>query len=398
MKRVLIITEGLSPTYFIRIFEPFSSLFCNQHVIPTFRKEAEVTVNDLESNDIYLFCRVRNTICLNYFYYAKLKNKKLWYDIDDFLFELPPYSNDRITKDQKENILFFIKNADIISTSTELLKNSLKEYNSSIFVLHNYINLNKYGIKNKFNNKKNTLDIALSFSDNMPLLKNTKEDFIQSLQRICTMFPNVRFHNFSNVSIDLPHDKVFYYGLLDYSSHKLFLKDYNFDLALVPLEIVDQKNKLSKFINSKSEIKYIEYAAAKIPTVFSASIVYTKKIKKGCAKFSDNSQKSWIYEINTLLKNRKSRDKIAKSAYVHVAQSFDLNKNLNQYVDILKKLETSKQRYFGKTVDIHSELELENKIYKNLINTNKLGKLYLAIHKWFFKHRVFRFFAKKIVS
>lgn len=396
---ILVITEGLSPTFYIRHFEPFSFLFAQNKINCSFRIDTQVTINDLDNNDIYVFNRTRNNLSKNYFFYAKLKGKSTWYDIDDYILEILSYSNDYISAEQKENVLFFLENCDLISTSTEYLKKLLSIYNQNIFVIKNRINLSKYQAgKKKF--IKDEFHIVMSFSDNIPLLKHSRKNFLNALKFILNKYKHVKLHIFSNSSFfPLYNKRIFNYGLLDYSSHKLFLKEFPFNLSLNPIEIVKKDSSLSKFINSKSEIKYIEYAASCIPSIFSNSEVYSQVIKEDCCVFVDNTENDWIKKIELFILNRIDANKLINNALQQIKNEYDLQYISNNYMDAINYLvtkHTAESKSYRTSFNQPEKLIFENELYKNIINSHKLGKIALFIIKFISRHSFIRFFYKSI--
>jgi len=94
------------------------------------------------------------------------------------------------------------------------------------------------------------------------------------------------------------------------------LCDLNLDIAVVPLA-------QSQFnLSGKSNIKYLEMSAAKIPCVLSRDTVYNE-VSHGENGFLADKSKEWRHCLDLLIQDRTLRQRIAENAYRYVRDHYN---------------------------------------------------------------------------
>ncbi len=110
------------------------------------------------------------------------------------------------------------------------------------------------------------------------------------------------------------------------------LQHQTFDLGVVPLSDL-------RFNRAKSNIKYLEYAASGIPTIFSRVEAYAGLHHGETCLLAENDPDAWIQEICSMVENRGLRTGCAERAYEDVSSRFVLNDAWAQnYLSILENL------------------------------------------------------------
>ena len=104
------------------------------------------------------------------------------------------------------------------------------------------------------------------------------------------------------------------------------LKSFKFDIGLTPLR--DRQ-----FNRCKSNVKYLEYSAMKIPTIASPVEPY----KNNIGLFS-KSKEDWINNLEELINNKELRLQLGQSAYTDIKENYNLEKVAKRYNDMLKGL------------------------------------------------------------
>lgn len=115
-----------------------------------------------------------------------------------------------------------------------------------------------------------------------------------------------------------------------------FMASFGFDIGLAPL--VD-----CNFNRSKSNLRWLEYSALRIPTIatdighFSQSIQH---MKTGVL-IQNNNLNQWRQMIELLIDDENLRTQLGKNAYQRVKNDFNVRRNAPKYLRLLKKLSTA---------------------------------------------------------
>lgn len=88
------------------------------------------------------------------------------------------------------------------------------------------------------------------------------------------------------------------------------------DINIAPLELK------SELTEAKSEIKYIEAALVKVPTVASATDTFTRVITHGVTGYLAQNHNDWYEHLKCLILNPAERSRIADAAHRHVVSDY----------------------------------------------------------------------------
>ena len=109
-------------------------------------------------------------------------------------------------------------------------------------------------------------------------------------------------------------------------------KHLQWDFALAPLQD-------SPFNNSKSDIKYLDYAMLGIPAIFSAVSAYTGSVAHGetgwlCA----NTTEDWSAALEGMFSDAALRAAMARKARAHVSAKRTLMHCAVQWLDVVRQV------------------------------------------------------------
>lgn len=380
--KVFVITQELYPTFYIRHFEPLSYLEKQGKLKFSFKTGRQVNIKDLQNHDIYILNRVNNDYYNTIFEFLKIKNKKIIYDVDDYIIDSPSYSHFKINNNIKKNIKYFIYNSDVFTVSTENLKKEFSNIRKDSVVIENSVNIQKYGANSKrFKdlNKSKEFNIIITFSDNIPLVTKTKRDFEKALDKILKLYPNVKIILISPVPLNLKNtSRVEHIKKMEYGDYKNYLKSKPIHLSLNPIEIARSNASLYRFLNCKSNIKFIDYASAKILGIYSNLSIYKNDIKEGKMGFLvDNSYESWINKIKYVIDNHKDLENITENAYLYCKENYEIKNTSKIYFDVLSKLDITKKRNYNNQLSefpLFVNIQIHYYKYKVWNNIKKLIK------------------------
>lgn len=268
---------------------------------------------------------------------SKFFEFKIIYEIDDDLINMdqsnPGYNYFYKIKSDLE---FIISHADIVTVTTENLKNQLEYLNKNIYIIPNRLidSWFDYEYKNLVNSKKSfNIGYMGSIYHSWDLIlieksiKNVKKYF--SKKDITIHFQLIGgtndFLDFAE-QIDVPSDCQPYFKFVEW-----FKNTVDWDIAIAPLED-------SNLNVCKSELKYIEYAVLGIPGVYSNIGPYSNCIvheNNGLVAFN-NSPEEWEQLIIRLIEDTDLQKNIVMNAYEDVKNNYLIEKSVNEWYDIFE--------------------------------------------------------------
>jgi len=341
----------------------------------------------LEQFDVLVFSRTYPTNPLELLRLAKGMGKRIIYEVDDDLWTI---NSDNpaviIGTAQKDTYETMIKEADVITTTTERLANKLKKLNKNVFVCPNAINyhlgmessrfkpregkeegkkliIGYTGASSHWNDLNLIIDVIIELQK--------KYDFTFILQGLVAspldaeMFMNKLIYDMniapeSNFALKKQLDFFEKFKQINDAIHIPFyppqmypsvLRSLNFDIGIAPLAD-------NEFNRSKSCVKFYEYVS--VGTACLSSDVYPYKDEVGYLaknKFSD-----WYSKLEKLIVDKDFRDKLAEKQGKWVKENRDLKL-------IGLKWEMAFQRPGGLKVKSQSEEFIKNP--ENLINQDE---------------------------
>lgn len=112
-----------------------------------------------------------------------------------------------------------------------------------------------------------------------------------------------------------------------------FAASFGFDIGIAPL--VD-----CNFNRSKSNLRWLEYSALKIPTIATNISHFSQTIRNGIDGFliRENDLQEWKDKLELLICKTSIREEIGRQAYNRIKKDFNLKINAAKYVRLLKKL------------------------------------------------------------
>jgi GT2 family glycosyltransferase/glycosyltransferase involved in cell wall biosynthesis len=247
------------------------------------------------------------------------------YEIDDLLWNLPAEHTDHdIDAAQREALLALIANASLVTTSTHDLAEPLRRLNPNVRVIPNTFDAGVWLRPLPGALLSEVAEQCHFGTDRLRILYMGSRSHAHDLEMIAPAIEEVigRFPGVEVVQIGggcllpgarelkAPKERSAYLDFVDWfravASHCT--------VAIAPL-------KQSEFNSMKSDIKYVDYALAGVPAVFSRFGPYAHTVKHGeTGILSDNSVDSWVEAIGGVLSDPELRDHIREAASLDVAQ------------------------------------------------------------------------------
>ena len=305
-------------------------------------------------SDIIVFQRPTEKEKVDVVKLLKEAGKKVVFDNDDTYRPNSgvPTSMERVNskvgkrlEEMNENIEEFVKQADLITTTTEFLAKEYRKLNKNVVVLPNQIDPFNYEEPIKNTGDKIRVGIvgsAVSNDDYLHIVDTL--DYLKSRG-------DVEIVVFGLPHKDSPNHKMMreiYKKELDFwdkyaderqpfvnmSRYYETLNNLRLDLMLIPRHE-------SYFNKCKSNIKYLEASMFEIPVVAQGFIKgdspYDKDID-GTNGFIVKTGKSWIPTVKKLLDDKKLREKTGKIAKKYVLKHYNMEKNYKIWEKAYKNL------------------------------------------------------------
>lgn len=257
--------------------------------------------------------------------YQQEWGKKIVIDSDDYPDVNPdnPYKIEHELTNAAEVIRISMGIADMITTSSKVLGNKLKEFNDNVVVLPNYMDLERWK-KEPLPNTSKTIRIGWVGSLTH---KKDIELVVEPLKRIMDEFPQVRLVLMGDLRL-----KEYFPGYpvecmlgVPFEPYPAKLNGLRLDIGLAPLV----KN---EFNICKSNIKWQEYAISKTAGIFSPTVYQHKGFepKYGLVAYDEEG---WYRTIRNLIIHPDLRKDIAENSYRLVTQKFNLKTHAHKWAE-----------------------------------------------------------------
>ena len=264
---------------------------------------------------------------------AKEYGKPVFFDIDDLVFDT--VYTDQLSYTQGLNSVekgnydagvrnygYMLENCDGAITSTNQLQEELYKYQSKVLLNRNLASDDLIAISSRYiKDYSQTSDIvkigyfsgSISHNENFELIK-------PAIKQLLTKYSNVQLHIVG--ILDIPEDmkpfenQIVTHDYVDWDKLPALISEV--DINLAPL--VD-----SIFNHAKSEIKWIEAALVKVPTVASKIGAFSDAIVDGETGLLATDDQ-WFEKLEAMVLSPELRQKIADAAYRAVLENCTLSK------------------------------------------------------------------------
>jgi len=271
--------------------------------------------------------------------YAKERGKLLVAELDDYIDITPDHpmyaEHQRLDAPTFTRALLTV--ADIVTTTTEDLAKELKEYNKNVFVLPNCLDFELWGDEPLENDSDEIRIVWAGSSTHEADLKMLKPVIFEILEK----YPQVKFlyagdGNIWKSNLFEKHPRTEYIEPTDLDSWPAKLRSFRADIGVAPL--ID-----TRFNRCKSNLKWLEYSAYKIPGVYS-NIVYGKTVVDGETGLIAKTPKEFVNQLSRLIEDKELRKTIGQKAYDEIHKNYDISKNYKQWLTVYKKEYERKQK------------------------------------------------------
>lgn len=255
-----------------------------------------------------------------------------------------------------EMVLQELATAQLVTVSTDKMKEIYGRYNPNTVVIPNAIDFSKYhslmtpmndgiirlglfGSNSHYRDWKTIAKVLKSILDEFPnvhLCFNTwfraKGAAGSSMdeQELTLLFPDF-FDGFRE------HPQCEVFSGVEIGDYHEWLQDKKIDIGLAPLCN-------SEFNKAKSNIKYLEFGAMRVPGVFQDMDPYNKDVKPGYNGMLASDSAQWLKCLRMLITNAGLRQKMGDLAYQDVKTRYDVK-------DVGRKLGNEIKKIMGQETE-----------------------------------------------
>ncbi len=322
-----------SSLYSIRIGDPLerqTQLYGGEHRLAPF---GAPSAQDIAWADTVVLQREVDDAQLAMVASLQAQGKRVVFDIDDYLLEVPDYlSVHQHCVTMRPGLETMLRQVDAVSVSTVPLREKVLGYNPNVFVTPNYAWTSHPPIVHHEPTGDAPEDrirviVASSDSVRVDFLVAALEELV-STERIelIGIGPPGEYLR----EVGLPVDTA---PLMPHEQFKAYIASRHNTIALIPLDD-------NEFNNCKSAIKYFDYALAGVPCVCSAVEPYTTAVQDQvtgvlCADVTTD----WIAAIRALLHSAERRSALATAARGHISKHHNLNRTAAEWQELFQTID-----------------------------------------------------------
>lgn len=281
-------------------------------------------------------------------------------DMDDDLLSLPIHHPDRVKLNYAKAqipILIGMIQATALTVTTPYLADLLRQYNSNIFVLPNFLDdslwhFNAPQVEPVGDKIRIFYMGTVTHVPDLEMLKPAFRELAMKYPgRLEFVFygANLNFEEDIPVTITNCQSETFVYA--DYAKIALSQKA---NIAIAPLEDIP-------YNHCKSSIKFFEYTATGLPGVYSRVTPYTSVVEEGVNGFTAASIDEWIDALSQLIENPQLRESIALAAQETVQRDWLLSDHAHLWPETyaeIAELKTANQAPLAAYLPVFEDITL----------------------------------------
>lgn len=255
----------------------------------------------------------------NYFYphweEADLPHGRLWWDGETKGFDL------KFNRQRVMQLMVGMKQADLITVTTERLAEYARQFNPNVAVLPNFVDTAKWWKMAKCGEKK---QLRVGWSGGM----SHYEDWYTIRKPLNALMKKYQFKlvvvgsHFGGMIDDENKHLVEVHPWEAFEAHSYRMMALDIDMAIIPLADM-------AFNHYKSPIKLVEMAAMGIPSVVAHVSPYAE-VEQG---FYYSNEEQFSNQLEVLLASSKIRKETGDMSYRWAHQNWDAAKNAHLWVD-----------------------------------------------------------------
>jgi glycosyltransferase involved in cell wall biosynthesis len=275
---------------------------------------------------------------------ARAEGKRVVFDLDDLLLELPD-DHPNLADYGRPSVMFpmmqALVEADSVTVSTPALAAYCREFNQNVWVLPNYLDESIWLPEPATRPRPPDAPVVIGFQGT--------DSHVPDLLLLRGVFSNLKRRYGSRVHLHLvgcppPREIVEDNGddwltwtpssLVSYSAFAAQFSQLAWDISLAPL-----RNNL--FNRCKSQIKFLEYSALRIPGVYADLPPYESIVSHGENGFLAQQPEEWERYLSLLIESPRLRHEIGNGAHATVQHDWLLCQHACEWSDTYRHIASS---------------------------------------------------------
>lgn len=324
MKVLLVVEESIPHCFRYRVQQKIEQLeLMNYDCEWISWKDSIPAANMIHFNHVIIFYRVPGfDSVIDLMNLARALKKAVIFDVDDLIFdkdimEKQVLSFKNLSKNERYELVKgaelyskAIEMADFLVGSTPSLCNMLESYAPNVFLHRNGLDSENVHFLNSLVPKKEKEFVSIIYGSGTNTHNADFKMVAPALIHILGKFNSVRLIIIGNLDISDEFngfkDRVVRIPMVSNYAYMELLKDA--EICIAPLEE-------GVFTDSKSEIKWLEAAVFKVPSIVSNTITYKEIIVDGKNGFIASSLAQWVEKLSLLVTDSFLRNYIGNNAF-----------------------------------------------------------------------------------
>lgn len=304
-----------------------------------------------EQADVVIWHPMYYERALDFFLEMKHKHQKPFIiEVDDNYIDVPPwneaYHSFRNGASFRRISLDSMRNADALMVTTPHLGELYTQFNNDVYVIENsldfkgdrkFVGWDTVSVRKHEGTRIGWIGGRAHFEDLMMVAPVLKEILItHSEVKLCLINSAIK-ESCKNLNRPYPFEGLKNVHYADRSvpinRYAAFMASFGYDIGIAPL--VD-----CNFNRSKSNLRWLEYSALKIPTVATGISHFNQSIDHGETGFliRENNLAEWKSTLEMLIKEPAIREYVGRNAYKRVKKDFNVKRNAPKYLRLLKEI------------------------------------------------------------
>jgi len=327
-KRLLVysVESTWSPCPQIRLIRPFAHLQDDWELVWGIR-DGKLQTDAIAEADLILLHRFTpGLLPIESLQAIFALGKPVIYESDDLLNDIPhDHPEAAAGASWKAGIEYTVKHAKAVVVSTQFLAEKYRPLNPNVHILPNFIEYDMF-YRPVPQRRDGNITIGLLGSSIQP----SNFALVDKALRTLVEQYGARLHIYF-VGWECPkgwenHPQTTFLSFVhEYVNYAAQLKEWNWDIALIPLAS-DEYNQC------KSYIKWLDYSAAGIASIFSDVSVYNQVVTHDhTGLLMPNSDQAWLEAITLLIESPEKRHALAQAGQAAVKADYDLREKSALY-------------------------------------------------------------------
>jgi len=356
MNKVFFVGNMYQGCYYLRCWLPLLyNNWSGSHIGFSRQTKPEYLVSEeMKNSEIIVFHRPSTPEHHRIAIKLKAMGKKIIFDNDDtyHMSSKHPFAklDEKGFKENKKlmnNIVNnFIRNAHLVTTTTDFLAKEYRKLNKNVFVIPNYVDPSDWDepLRNEGDKVRIGLVGSVAYHHDFHIIKDIIKELDErdDVQLVLFGLHDIQKRK-ENPLVDkvLRKENKFWDSLknkehvpwTDMANYFSTLNELKLDIMLIPRVEND-------FNKSKSNVKFLEAAMCEIPVIASSfkDGPYEKDID-GTNGILCKTEKDWREAINRLIDYKDQRRFIGSMAKQYVLNNYNINNHYTKWVDVYRRLE-----------------------------------------------------------